>query len=422
MVAGEESNVRSGRKKQDAGIPERRKLQEQYKRASVKYEAAARRVLRRLKKRIAEKGINASVKYRVKSFESYFDKLLRLREAGTPRTLLTDVIGFRIICPFLSDLDDVERIIRADFRVLGVELKGAKHSFREFGYDSTHLMVDLTDEIPQEALPGTKRAGEIQLRTILQDAWAEVEHEVVYKSDYTPLNEPVKRKLASLNATLTLSDVIFQEIRDYQKEVQQLDNRRRTSLEERMLSPDPISLLDSVEKPSLQRQDEEPPIPIQPRSGIDRLIFEALAAHSNNEFLKAIQIYSRVLRMRSNRQVRSVIYNHRGMIYFVLSQYDRAIEDFTSAIRYNSENFRAYNNRALAYRVLQQYERALRDLDRSLEISAIQPEGYYVRALTHFDLQDLSKALQDCERVLNIKPDFVAVQHLKGMIASKITK
>jgi putative GTP pyrophosphokinase len=53
---------------------------------------------------------------------------------------------------------------------------------------------------------------EVQVRTILQDAWAEVEHELVYKAEFTPFDEPMKRKLAALNANLTLSDMLFQEI------------------------------------------------------------------------------------------------------------------------------------------------------------------------------------------------------------------
>ena len=60
----------------------------------------------------------------------------------------------------------------------------------------------------------------------MQDAWAEVEHELVYKSDITLPNQSIRRKLASLNATLTLSDLIFQEIRDYQKEIRRHGRNR----------------------------------------------------------------------------------------------------------------------------------------------------------------------------------------------------
>jgi len=403
-----------------APVPQRRKLHERYKRSLEGYETTARRVTQRLQQLMAKEGINGGVKRRVKSFESYFGKVLRLREEDASQVSLTDFLGFRIICPFLSDLEDVERLLKANFRVVEVEVKGAEHSFREFGYDSTHLLINLKDDMPRETVPYARPVGEVQLRTILQDAWAEVEHEIIYKSDYSLLHEPIKRKLASLNATLTLSDVIFQEIRDYQNEVRQRDTRRRTSVEEQMQPLEPVSILEDPGGASVQGPDDAPPIPVQHGTEIDRLIFQALAAHGKGDLVTAVQAYSRVLRMKSNRHVRAVIYNHRGMAYFVLAQYQRAVKDFSNAIRYDAESFRAYNNRALTYRILHQYERALHDLDRSLEINAVQSEGYYVRALTHFDLHDLSKAIQDCERVLNIRPDFVAVQHLKTLIASKL--
>ena len=410
------------RTREKAAIPERRKLQGRYERVLKKYEATARRVSQRLQRLITKKGIKATVKYRVKSFESYFAKILRLRKDHKSRALLTDMIGFRITCRYLAALEEVEQVIRAHFQVLDVERKGTEHSFREFGYDSTHMMIDLTEELPRGMIPHAKRVAEIQLRTILQDAWAEVEHEIIYKSDDSLLNEPIKRKLASLNAILKLSDVIFQEVRDYQKGLQQWDVRRRTSLEDKMLSSDPISIVETVEGPQQQEFDSEQSPPMQHGSEIDRLVFEALAAHGSNELEKAIQIYSRVLRMNIPRQVRSVIYNHRGMARFALSEYRRSVEDFARAICHNEDNFRAYNNRALAYRMLHQYERALPDLDQSLAINGVQPEGHYIRALTHFDLQDYAKALADCEMVLNLKPDFSAVHHLKAVIVSRIAR
>ena len=72
-------------------------------------------------------------------------------------------------------------------------------------------------------------AFEVQLRTILQEAWAEVEHELVYKAEFTPFDEPMKRKLAALNANLSLSDIIFQEILDYQRRLTSELERRRSA-------------------------------------------------------------------------------------------------------------------------------------------------------------------------------------------------
>ena len=401
-------------------IPERRKLEADYIQCAGEYELAARRIAAHIGKLLSEAGINASIKYRIKSFESYFNKLLRLRGENGHRTSLTDMVGFRIICPFIADLEAVEPILRGHYKIIEREVKGEENSFREFGYASTHLMIDLAGELPRKPLRAVRRVAEIQLRTILQDAWAEVEHELIYKAGATLLDAPIKRKLASLNATLTLSDIIFQEVRDYVREVHVHEDRRKASIQAKIIALE-TETNHILERPPTYAPPERRPL-FQHKNEVDRLIYEALEAHSCEEFVRAVEIYSRILRMRTPRHIRSVMYNHRGMAYLALSQYQRAMKDFASAVQFNEENFRAYNNRALTHRVRQEYEEALEDLDRSLEINPIQTEGYYIRALTQFDLHDYSKALQDCERVLNIQPDFAVAQHLKGVILSKATK
>jgi ppGpp synthetase/RelA/SpoT-type nucleotidyltranferase/regulator of sirC expression with transglutaminase-like and TPR domain len=401
-------------------FPERRKLEAEYNQFAAEYELAAHRVSGQLGKLFHHAGINASIKFRIKSFESYFNKLLRIRGENGHRTALTDVVGFRIICPFIADLDAVESILRTHFKIIEREVKGEENSFREFGYASTHLMIDLAHELPAKPMRAVRRVAEVQLRTILQDAWAEVEHELIYKAGASLLDAPVKRKLASLNATLTLSDIIFQEIRDYVREVHQHEDRRKASIQAKVLELEARAPQGLEQPPSFHAEGKRPNI--QHKNEVDRLIFEALEAHSREEFVRAVEIYSRVLRMRTPRHIRSVMYNHRGMAYLALSQYPRAMKDFDQAVQYNPENFRAFNNRALTHRLRQEYKAALEDLDQSLEVNPIQTEGYYIRALTHFDLQDYSKALQDCERVLNIQPDFSVAQHLKGVILSKATK
>ena len=180
-------------------------------------------------------------KRRVKSFNSYYKKVLRLkpREISHEKSLiyLTDMIGIRMICAFLEDINyGVEQIKKA-FDIKEVEIKGEEQKVNEFGYESVHVLV----KIPESCIPklegkykNLKKISdefvcEIQVRTILQDAWAEVEHELIYKSEFSPFDSPLRRKLASINASLALADITFQEIRDYQKKLQrELDNRRNS--------------------------------------------------------------------------------------------------------------------------------------------------------------------------------------------------
>ena len=68
-------------------------------------------------------------KSRIKSFNSYYRKILRLKadEFSSRGKLveLTDMIGIRIICAFIEDLHEVEQQVRKNFTVKEVEYKGS---------------------------------------------------------------------------------------------------------------------------------------------------------------------------------------------------------------------------------------------------------------------------------------------------------
>ena len=181
----------------------------------------------------AEVKLNAlpTYKSRVKSFNSYYKKILRLKPEETKGcsdslVLLTDMMGIRMICAFLEDMQLGLEQIKKTFEIKEIEVKGAEKKFSEFGYESIHVLIKIPDSCkpPVELFEGLKPLGEnlvceIQIRTILQDAWAEVEHELIYKTEFNPFDIPLRRKLASLNAMLSLADITFQEIRDYQNKL-----------------------------------------------------------------------------------------------------------------------------------------------------------------------------------------------------------
>lgn len=121
-----------------------------------------------------------SMEARLKSIDSTVEKLQR---RGLPVTLdgmrdLTDIAGIRVICNYVDDLytmadlllrqDDIELIARKDYIA----------NPKESGYRSLHLVV----LVPVFQAARTERMPvEIQLRTIAQDTWASLEHELKYK-------------------------------------------------------------------------------------------------------------------------------------------------------------------------------------------------------------------------------------------------
>lgn len=397
-------------------IPERQKLHILYTRYRVQYENILRKIVRRLNKLLIRSKTNYTIKYRLKSFDSFFNKLTRQRSGNSQPALITDFLGIRIICPFLEDLDHIEKVIADNFKLLEIEHKGRNNSVREFGYNSIHLLVDIEDELENGFIPHVSRVCEIQLRTILQDAWAEVEHELIYKANFSLFNESIKRKLASLNASLTLSDIIFQEIRDYQKEIESRRQKCRHSVEEKIQ----ISIIGDAQQPAVNTEDLTQTMPVKPQSNLEKLLFKALEEHSDHHFEQAIEIYSGILRMKPKPHVRSIVYNHRGMAYFALGEYTKSIKDFNRALEFNPKNTRILNNRGLVYRMIGQTDNALKDLELSVQINEYQHESWHLMALVYSDLNDIVHALENCERALKIKSDYTPSQNLKRLLLSKL--
>ncbi len=400
-------------------ISERQRLRILYERYRPAYEKNLMRLQKHIRKLLLKTDINFNIKYRLKSFESYFQKLIRYRQKGIDPLIINDLIGLRIICPFLEDVERVERILRDNFTVLEIEHKHAHKAVTEFSYEAVHLTLQLPEKYFEGFIPYSDRTCEVQLRTILQDAWAEVEHELIYKANFSMLNEPVKRKLASLNATLTLSDIIFQEIRDYQKEIQALREKCHVSMTEKISFPNGKAPAGGTEEKPEQAYQEIPPGIIS-RSKIEKQLFEALEAHSRHQYKTAVQIYTQILKQRLKPVIRSIIYNHRGMAYFVMGDYEKALNDFNRALKFDAQNLRALNNRGSTYRMLKNYNRALEDFQKSLETDSYQHETYHIRALTYFDLMDYPRALNDCNKALSLKPDYEPAKALQKLIAARM--
>lgn len=401
-------------------MPERQRLEMIYDRYRHQYQETLHKLYKRVRKYLIKTDLNFNIKYRLKSFDSYYDKLGRMRSEDNEFTLLNDILGLRIVLPFLEDVQQVQQLMTNNFDIIEIEYKGAKNSYREFSYDSIHILADISGQHTGDTIPYMRKVCEIQIRTILQDAWAEVEHELIYKSDSRLPNDSIKRKMASLNASLTLSDIIFQEIRDYQKEMIQWRDNRHNNFLDQMENKSRITLVPNLKDTKVaKRKSEHIPLP-KPKRPLEKDIFDALEAHNAREYKKSISLYSRILRNKLDPKIRAIIYNHRGMAFFAQSKYEKALKDFDKAVEFDPQNTNGFNNRGMAYRVLHNYAEALRNFSSSLEINSYQHETYHMRALTYFDIDDFTNALENTRMALEIKSDFEQAKHLKELITAKM--
>ncbi|GAA5501607.1 hypothetical protein Dxin01_01343 [Deinococcus xinjiangensis] len=164
---------------------------------------------------------------RVKKPQSFADKLRR--KPGRYATLddVTDLVGVRVITYFESDVNVVSRLLEGTFDVdwNNSSDKSKMHDPDRFGYMGVHYVVQAEPQLP--AFAGLRLAGscfEIQIRSILQHAWAEIEHDLGYKNREAVPRE-VSRRFYRLAGLLEMADEEFMAIarmsRDYEADLPQ---------------------------------------------------------------------------------------------------------------------------------------------------------------------------------------------------------
>lgn len=157
-------------------------------------------------------GINyLSITARTKSVESFAAKAERSvdghRLFTDPLVEITDQIGLRVITYLREDVDAVATLISDEMRLIDDRDMGLETA-REgrWGYASRHLLV---------GVEGQQQPASIQVRTVLQHAWAEFEHDIRYKGSIPAEHVPdLDRRFSLAAGLLELADREFTAIRE----------------------------------------------------------------------------------------------------------------------------------------------------------------------------------------------------------------
>jgi ppGpp synthetase/RelA/SpoT-type nucleotidyltranferase len=168
-------------------------------------------------------GINyLSVSARAKSVASFAAKADR-RVAGQlvftdPLEQITDQLGVRVITYLHSDVTAVADLLADQLAVLDDRDMGQETAQEgRFGYASRHLLVAADSVRSTTAVNESLRGyrAQVQLRTVLQHAWAEFEHAIRYKGTIPEEHVPdLDRRFTLAAGLLELADREFTMIRD----------------------------------------------------------------------------------------------------------------------------------------------------------------------------------------------------------------
>ncbi len=164
-----------------------------------------------------------SVIGRVKDREEAIKKFVRKYQSDSEaakipyeiKDFITDLLGVRVICLYEDEVERIASILSNNFDVLEVtdKIKALESTEDEFGYKGLHLDLKINDK--RRSLPEYARFAslrfEVQIRTIVQDAWSVLDHKIKYKK---AIPARLKRRINALAAQFETVDHEFLAIKN----------------------------------------------------------------------------------------------------------------------------------------------------------------------------------------------------------------
>lgn len=164
-----------------------RKLKKQYDERQSSYEKLVDEVLYTLNAALEKQKIKvhsvSSRETKIKSFASFYEKVKRKEIRENQFEIIDDIAGVRVICLYRSVLKRIGEVISSYFTVVKSDTTRTRTE-TPFGYASDHYTVKLHKRCHGIRYDDIKDLPcEIQVRTILMDAWASVAHHLEYKQE-----------------------------------------------------------------------------------------------------------------------------------------------------------------------------------------------------------------------------------------------
>ena len=172
-----------------------------------------------LTSRLSDQSHIDRISCRVKSPQSFASKAAQMLEDGftpkysVPLVQVQDQIGARVLVLYLADVEVVRAAVERYFTPIE-QRERIPDSPSAFGYVSYHGIFALPDDVIPEY--NSNYAGprffELQIKTLFQHAWAEANHDLVYKPHWE-LTLDQQRLHAYASAQAWGADRVFEELR-----------------------------------------------------------------------------------------------------------------------------------------------------------------------------------------------------------------
>ena len=187
------------------------------------YQSLGHEVVTYMKAQLPKFEIMPEISFRTKELISIIKKIQRKSKSKTYNyNDLKDKLGIRIICPFSSELEIVDKWIKEHFQIEKAEYKKDELDYDKLDYTSNHYDLKVKTEkfnpnIGEDVL---NFVFELQVRSINQHAWSSASHILTYKSE-SKIPKILQRKVYRLLSLYEIADDEFSNVNKQLNDIRQ---------------------------------------------------------------------------------------------------------------------------------------------------------------------------------------------------------
>lgn len=149
------------------------------------------------------------------------------------------------------------------------------------------------------------------------------------------------------------------------------------------------------------------------RDRANAFYFRGLAFQKKDEWEKAIADFSTALRLEPES---AACFRERGYAYHRTKAFQEALKDFEETIRRQPDDAMAYNYRAITLSALRQWDAALDAANMAIRIDPKLAHAYHTRGWIYHGRKDYDSALADFEKADWLEPNRLATLHSKAQM------
>lgn len=139
---------------------------------------------------------------------------------------------------------------------------------------------------------------------------------------------------------------------------------------------------------------------------------QGVSARDAGDLDKALAEFSEAIRLRPDY---ATAYFNRADVYRTKNMYDEAIADYGQIIKLLPGDARAYLERGTVHSYKSNYDSAIPDFTRAIELLPTSPDPYLQRGLAYLYMSQYDLAIADLSKVIELQPTWQDAYHKRGL-------